>query len=301
MQQPGTIAVRRPGAGSIPALGLSRLSVNQMTTPRWCLEEDLENYFDAGLPAIGLNWQKFDDDAIAADVERVRRSGLKVSSLGWCGGFTGAVGQSYSDAIRDSHRKLRIAKKLEAGTLVVIPGVQFTHIRSHAARLAFQAVSELCSAAAGSNVRIALQPMHALYARNWSFLNRLDETLEILDRVNCAHAQFCFGTYHLWREPRLLERLPEIADRIALVQLSDWREPPRSENDRLLPGDGEIPLAEIIQKLEQSGYRGLYEVEVWSRDLWKLEHHELIQRCVARTARLLSDCLDPGRHPAEKA
>ncbi|HVJ67002.1 MAG TPA: sugar phosphate isomerase/epimerase family protein [Caulifigura sp.] len=273
----------------LPRQVQNRLSVNQMTTPRWCLEEDLENYADAGLTAIGLNWQKFDDDALSADVERIRQSGLAVSSLGWCGGFTGAGGLTFPDAMFDARRKLRIARQIRAGALVVIPGVQFTHIRSHAVRLAMQAVAELCEAAADSTVKIALQPMDALFGKNWSFLNRLEETLEILERVNCPSAQFCFGTYHLWQEPRLLELLPRIVNRIAVVQLSDWREPPRSENDRALPGDGVIPLPEIVTTLEQAGYRGLYEVEVWSRDLWKLEHQQLLGACFQRSGTLLAD------------
>ena len=278
---------------------LGRLSLNQMTTPRWCLEEDLENYRERGLRAIGLNWQKFDDDAVSADVDRIRRSGLEVSTLGWCGGFTGAGGLTYPDAMLDARRKLRIARQIRAGALVVIPGVQFTHIRSHAVRLAMEAVAELCDAAADSTVKIALQPMDALFGKNWSFLNRLEETLEILERVNCPSAQFCFGTYHLWKEPRLLEVLPQIVHRIAVVQLSDWREPPRSENDRELPGDGVIPLKEIVTTLEQSGYRGLYEVEVWSRDLWQLDHHQLVRACLDRSGSLLAESFGAARAIAD--
>jgi sugar phosphate isomerase/epimerase len=273
----------------LPRQVLSRLSLNQMTTPRWCLDEDLENYADAGLTAIGLNWQKLNDEALSADVDRIRHSGLRITSLGWCGGFTGAGGLSFREAMRDARRKLRIARQVRADTLVVIPGVQFTHIRSHAMRLAMQSVRELCEAAADSNVRIALQPMDSLFNKNWSFLNRLEETLEILDRVQCPSAQLCFGTYHLWKEPRLLDLVPEIVDRIALVQLSDWREPPRSENDRMLPGDGVIPLGEIVTSLERANYRGMYETEVWSRDLWKLEHHTLVRACLQRSAALLQE------------
>jgi sugar phosphate isomerase/epimerase len=290
---PGASTETRPLRA--PTKVAARLALNQMTTPRWGLEEDLEHYRDAGLSAIGLNWQKFDDDAVSRDVERIRESKLRVSSLGWCGGFTGAGGHTFRDSMQDARRKLRVARMVRAGALVVIPGVQFTHIRSHAMRLATQAVSELCEAADDSRVRIALQPMAPLFGKNWSFLNRLEDSLEILDKVNLPQAALCFGTYHLWKEPRLLEMLPQIVDRIALVQLSDWREPPRSENDRLLPGDGTIPLRDIITTLERSGYHGVYEVEVWSRDLWKLEHHDLVRACITRSARLLADCFEKAK------
>jgi sugar phosphate isomerase/epimerase len=59
-----------------------------------------------------------------------------------------------------------------------------------------------------------------------------------------------FGTYHLWQQPRLIERIPEFLPFVSVVQLSDWRHPPRCDNDRLLPGDGAIPLTEIIHAFE---------------------------------------------------
>lgn len=261
---------------------LSRLSINQMTTPRWSLETDLDRYRQAGVPAIGLNWQKFNDDAVPRDVEAIRAGSLNVSSLGWCGWFTGGSGQTYRDSMLDARRKLRIARQVGADCLVVIPGPQATHIRTHAARLTVDALSELCEAAADCSVRIAVQPMHPLFRKGWSFLHTLEETLRLLDRVGCPRAGLCFGTYHLWQEPALTLRIPEALSRIAIVQLSDWRESPRCENDRAMVGEGRIPLRTIIGALEAAGYRGFYEVEVWSRDLWKQDHVDLIDRCVRR-------------------
>jgi len=266
--------------GRRPAI--ARLSINQMTTPRWSLEEDLERYFQAGIPAIGLNWQKFNDDATPRDVERIREGSLPVSSLGWCGWFTGAGGQTYRDAMLDARRKLRVARQVGADCLLVIPGPQATHIRTHAARLTVDALSELCEAASDSSVRIAIQPMHALFRKGWSFLNTLEETLRLLERVGCQQAGMCFGTYHLWQEENLITRIPEALSRIALVQLSDWRDSPRCENDRAMIGEGRVPLRTIIGALEASGYRGYYEVEVWSRDLWKQDHVDLIDCCLRR-------------------
>jgi sugar phosphate isomerase/epimerase len=268
---------------------MRRLSINHLTTPRWSLEEDLERYADEGVSGIGINWQKLNDDAIPRDVERIRDAKLGVSSVGWSGGFTGGTGLTFREAMFDARRKLRIARQVSAGSLLVITGPQATHIRSHAARLTADALSELCDAAVDSNVRIAVQPMDRLFRRGWSFLHTLEETLELLDRVGCQRAGICFGTYHLWQEPGLTKLVREVASRISLVQLSDWREPPRCENDRALPGDGCIPLKEIVRSLEEAGYDGWYELELWSRDLWKQDHLDLIQTCVRRYQALQSE------------
>ncbi len=73
-------------------------------------------------------------------------------------------------------------------------------------------------------------------------------------------------------------RIPGIAEKIAVVQLSDTRQTPRCDNDRLPPGKGILPIAEIVAALETSGYDGYYEVDVWSRDLWKSPDRDLLQR-----------------------
>ncbi|MBV9281007.1 MAG: sugar phosphate isomerase/epimerase, partial [Chloroflexi bacterium] len=55
-------------------------------------------------------------------------------------------------------------------------------------------------------------------------------------------------------------------DRTFVVQLSDWRTP-RSYQDRLIPGQGEIPLAGLLRAIHDSGYRGPYVVEIFSGDV----------------------------------
>ena len=118
-------------------------------------------------------------------------------------------------------------------------------------------------------------------ASGWSFLSTLDETLEVIDRSGRA-AKIAFDTYHLWREPRLLERIPELAAYVAVVQLSDWQAPARSEYDRCRPGDGRIPLTAIVHAFDEAGYDGYYELAIWSEELWKSNYTELLRECRAR-------------------
>jgi sugar phosphate isomerase/epimerase len=273
----------------LAARALVRLSIHQTTTIRWSLRELIAECVRTGVRGIGVSLPKLVVSGTAEGARLIRESGLSVSSLGWVGGFTGTHGHSYAEAVRDAQTALDLASALEAAAIIVMPGARLRHIRSHARRLVIDALSELAVDLPATS-RLALQPMHPLFANEWSFLSNLDETLDVLDRINHPRVGLAFGTYHLWQEPRLIERIPEFISRIAAVQLSDWREPPRCDNDRLLPGDGLIPLAEIISALESAGYRGLYEIEVWSRDLWKRDHHSLIRECLQRFERL-APCL----------
>lgn len=272
----------------LPDSSARRLSINQTTTVRWSLPEAIAEYRSAGLRCIGISLDRLRECGVNRAAEELRCAGLIPSSLGWVGGFTGAQGHSYEEAVRDARDAIAAAKCIGARTLIVVPGALCGHIRSHARRLLIEGLVELVEEATAADVRLALQPMHSLFEDEWSFLTSLDATLDVLTRFNHTHVGLAFGAYHLWQEPRLLERVPEIVKYTATVQLSDWREPPRCDNDRLLPGDGVIPLGDLVQAFEASGYRGCYEIEVWSRDLWKRDHRSLIRECMLRFAHVMT-------------
>ena len=277
-----------PATQPRPAVSTSRLSINQTTTVRWSLPEALEEFRLAGARGIGVSLNRLRECGVAEGRRRLRQSGLTATSLGWVGGFTGANGHSFDDAIADARSALRAAREINAGSLIVVPGALCGHIRSHARRLLIEALVDLADQATDADVRLAIQPMHPLFEDEWSFLTSLDGAMDVLTRFNHTHVGMAFGTYHLWQEPKLIERIPEIAPYVSVVQLSDWRRPPRCDNDRLLPGDGSIPLTDIVQAFESAGYRGAYEIEVWSRDLWKQDHRTLIRECMLRFAQLLT-------------
>ena len=88
-----------------------------------------------------------------------------------------------------------------------------------------------------------------------------------------------FDVWHLWQEPELERRIAEAGDRIFAVHLSDWREPTRGHNDRLVMGDGVIPLDRIVAALDAAGYDGYYDVEIFSDDLWASDYSALLARC----------------------
>lgn len=260
---------------------MSRLSINQVTTNRWTFPEDLNAYRNEGFQAAGLLLSKIGQFGEKHSVDVVRHLELAVSSLSWVGGFTGAHQASFDDSVNEAKDALELAGALGAECLVLISGPQVGHIRSHARRLVIDALKALAEDAAEQGVTLALLPLQHDFARHWSFLSSLDETLEIIARSG-GTAQIAFDAYHLWQEPRLLERIPEIAPSVALVQLSDGCGAPRSEHDRCLPGDGEIPLASIVRAFDAAGYAGYYELAIWSEELWQSEDPELLRECRSR-------------------
>jgi len=72
------------------------------------------------------------------------------------------------------------------------------------------------------------------------------------------------------------------------VHVNDHRDPTRSWVDRALPGEGDGGVAAILGALERAGWRGYYDLEIFSDDgtfgsafpdsLWALDPLELARR-----------------------
>jgi sugar phosphate isomerase/epimerase len=176
---------------------MSRLSMNEMTTYRWSFEEDVAHYRAAGIPAIGVWRQKLSDYGEEKGTELVADSGLAVSNLLWAGGFTGSDGRSHRESIDDALEAIRVAQALSCSCLVVYSGGRAGHTHNHARRLLRDALKDLLPAAAAAGVSLALEPMHAGCAAEWTFLTGLDDALGLIAEFQSPRLKLVLDTYHL--------------------------------------------------------------------------------------------------------
>jgi sugar phosphate isomerase/epimerase len=255
---------------------MPRLSMNEMTTFRWSFEEDVQHYREAGIPAIGVWRQKLADFGKERGIDLVQESGLAVSNLMWAGGFTGSDGHTHREAIDDALEAIRLAAALKSPCLVVYSGSRGGHTTNHARRLLTTALKELAPVAAEFGVKLALEPMHTACSREWTFLNGLSDTLNMLEQVGSRSVQIVFDTYHFGWQPDAMAQIPALASRIGVVHLADGWPPSDSEQIRSKLGDGEVPLAEIVGALSTAGYDGDYDVELLGPDLEHADYFQLL-------------------------
>ena len=258
------------------------LSMNETTTFRWSFEEDVAGYAAAGISAIGVWRQKLSDYGQAKATELLSAAGLKVSQLQWAGGFTGSDGRSYRESVDDALAALDTAAALRTGTLIVYSGARAGHTFNHARQLLQGALAELIPTAVKLGVTLAIEPMHQGCAAEWTFLTSIDETLDLLNAIGNPRVKMVLDTYHVGQEPGFVERIPELAPYVALVQLGDALHPPDGEQNRCRLGEGTIPLREIIAALKSAGYDGYYDVELLGEEIETPDYVSLLQH--ARTA-----------------
>ena len=75
------------------------------------------------------------------------------------------------------------------------------------------------------------------------------------------------------------------------MHIDDWRDPTRSWLDRAFPGEGIMNVSALIDRLEDAGFRGFYDVEIFSDDgrfdqalpgsLWELAPEEIVRRATS--------------------
>jgi sugar phosphate isomerase/epimerase len=118
-------------------------------------------------------------------------------------------------------------------------------------------------------------------------VSSLDEAAELVDEAG-ADAGLMYDVWHLWREP--VEQIARHRDRIYGVHVADWRDPTSNTNDRVLPGDGIVDYAPILDALR---WDGLFDLEIFSDpelpdSLWNDDPRELARRGIAQLHEVLS-------------
>jgi sugar phosphate isomerase/epimerase len=100
----------------------------------------------------------------------------------------------------------------------------------------------------------------------WHQYNSPLATYEVIRDMPPA-ATMVFDTFHFWRGGCDLSQIAQIPpERISLVHLNDVNEVPRDEavdTDRTYPGEGVMPLEEILGGLIRNGFQGPFSVEIF--------------------------------------
>ncbi len=255
---------------------MTRLSISELTTYRWPFEEDVRHYQEAGIDAIGVWRHKLSDFGEERAVELIHDSGLKVSSLLWAGGFTGSEGRSYRESIGDACDALRLAQALDTHCLILHSGGRAGHTHNHARRLLKNAISEIRPLAEEFGITLALEPMAAESAGQWTFLTDLDDTVALVQEIDSPRVKLVFDTYHFGHLEPLVERLEEYVPLIEIVHLADARTPPDVEQNRCPLGEGVVPLEHIINKLISADFPGYFEVELMGEEIEAADYEDLI-------------------------
>ena len=245
-----------------PRVSRLQMSISQLTTYRWDLPVELEHLAYHGFDAIALWRTKVSDVGVDAARQHLDRTGLRVSSLQWAGGFTGSDGRTFRESIDDAAEAIATAERLGAEVLLVHTGCRGGHTLGHALRLLQESLDILAPLASERGVTLALEPHHPGAAVGCGFMPRLTQAVEWVDRFNHPSVRLALDLWQFGHDTSLVGLLPDLVRHLALVKIADRIGPPSSDRERLPPGLGHLPLEQLVGDLHAAGYRGDFEFEV---------------------------------------
>ncbi len=107
----------------------------------------------------------------------------------------------------------------------------------------------------------------------WCSVQRVDQAWEIVSTLNLPTVGMVIDTCHFFAGGSTIESIMPIdAKKLAVFHINDVEKMPREyieDANRLFPGDGVIPLKEIVRAIRSIGYRGVASVEIFRPEYWK--------------------------------
>ncbi|MEX0969413.1 MAG: sugar phosphate isomerase/epimerase family protein [Paracoccaceae bacterium] len=263
-----------------------QLSLNTATVrEQWNLAQCIEGCQRHGFGGISPWRDKLQEMGVETAAKAIRNAGLSVTGLCRGGWFTasGAVDQAVMD---DNRRAVDEAAEIGAECLVMVVGGLATNSRDlpNAWAMVEDGLARTLEHGRKQGVKIAIEPLHPMYAADRACVNTMRHALDICDRlgpgIGCA-----VDVYHVWWDNELEAQLARAGkDRIMAFHICDWLVPTRDMlTDRGMMGDGVIDIPRLRGLAEANGFTGLNEVEIFSAlDWWTRDADEVMATIVAR-------------------
>ncbi|MFC7998019.1 sugar phosphate isomerase/epimerase family protein [Streptomyces rochei] len=269
---------------------LARFSINQMTVKQLSLPELIAACRDLGVGNVGLWREPVQAYGVEAAAKLVRDAGLTVTTLCRGGFLTATDPDARARALADNRRAVDEAATLGTDTLVLVSGglpPGDKDLRAARERIA-DALAELGPYAEEHGVRLAIEPLHPMYASDRCVVSTLTQALDLAERFPAHQVGVTVDTYHIWWDDRAPEQIARAGagGRIHTFQLADWTTPlPEGVlNGRGQIGDGAIDMREWQGYVEAAGYTGAIEVELFNEGLWARDGREVLAETAQRFA-----------------
>ena len=238
--------------------------------------------------------------------ELVRGHTLELS--GYCRGgmFPAMDAAGRRAALDDNRRAVDEARQLAATCLVlVVGGLPGALAGAPQSKDLFAARGDVRDGIAATleyaksvGMPLAIEPLHPMYAADRACVNTIEQALDLCDALDprlgggvaaatgaLAALGVAVDVYHVWWDPKLEAQIARAGRaRLHAFHVCDWLVPTRDLlNDRGMMGDGVIEIPRIRGWVEDAGFAGYSEVEIFSALDWlKRPADEVLRTCIER-------------------
>lgn len=277
-------------------LSINTATVRKQSGAEVPLDRIIDQCAERGIRAISP-WR---DQVAAVGLDKVAKQ-LKAHGIGlsgYCRGgfFPAADATGLKAALDDNRRAIDEAKTLNAPCLVLVVGALPGALEGKAAYKDIgRARAEVRDGIAASleyarevGMPLAIEPLHPMQAADRACINTLEHALDLCDELDAGKSGMlgvALDIYHVWWDPKLQQQIARAGrERLLAYHVCDWLTPTRDLlSDRGMMGDGVVELRKIRGWVEDAGFAGFSEVEIFSNlDWWQRPGGETLDVCIER-------------------
>lgn len=273
---------------------MPRFGLNGATTgARVSVETDIQVAGEAGYQAIELRDDKTErylaaGHSLATLADRVRHAGLEVLSINAFEDATLAGTARSQTRLARWKRLCEWAATLGAPYVVAVPSFlpqnppTKDEIRVHS----IDALRALAAVARGFGVRVGFE----FLGFHTCSVNTLRAARRIIEELDDPSVGLVVDAFHFYAGGSRLEDLEGLdPSRLFIVHLDDAESGDAldlSDAQRLLPGEGVVPLHALVSALERGGFQGVYSLELFRPEYWTWDPADLARRGLQSMRRL---------------
>ncbi len=246
--------------------------LSQVCTLAAPFEDDIADYAAGACRVIEVWLGKLETYLQSHSLDDVRRlleeHEVQLPVASYQGGLLASQAEPRREHWRHFAERLELCRQLQIGTLIVACDVPAPLDQTVLGRVQASLV-EAAKLAAESGLRVALE-----FQASSAIGNNLQTAAALVEECGHPSLGLCLDLFHYDTGPSKPEDLGLLhVGNLFHVQLCDLADVPRelaTDADRILPGDGDIPLPALLHRLREIQYAGCVSIELMNPRIWQI-------------------------------
>lgn len=269
------------------------LGYNGATTMTSDLPTDIRIAGAAGYSVLEITAKKLDALLAARPIRDVRAlidaANLKTHAINSIEriNFRDAAGRA--QVLSRTRQLAEYAQALQCPWLIAVPGPASDGSSWEAIHDdTIKVLHEMSDASAQYGVKIAFE----FLGFPWCSVQTAAQAWEIVKATHRPNVGMVIDTCHFYAGGSTVESIRDIdVHKLAVFHINDVEAVPKdkiTDANRLFPGDGVIPLPQIVSAVRRIGYDGVASVEIFRPEYWAREPLSVAKEALEKSKRVLA-------------
>ena len=276
-----------------------RLGFNGATTQTADLATDIRVAGQAGYDVIELRDGKLDQFLAHGSLDDVRRMLYETGVAAWTinaidrVGVDGTVGTAR--AVARCRELSRYAQAIECPWVLVVPGPTEGRTDAQVTSDTAATLRKMADTAAEFGIGVAFEFM----GFPWAAVRDVAGAWAVVQEANRPNLGIIVDTAHFYAGGSTLESIKDVDPaRLVVLHINDVEDvakPDITDGHRLYPGEGVIPLQDILSAVRATGWDGVLSVELFREEYWHQDPLAVAREAKAKTVAVWERVLRGGQ------